>query len=276
MKKTDLERLISLYIDGELDPRQSVAVSNLIQSNSEAARVYREYNEMRDMFGALRPMRAPDGFRERVVTAVKRRFPGGRPVVVPAEGYALRGRRLIIAIISGATAVCLIAFACAWMVMSGQPDSVTRVVARVVVPERPSAARSVEGPAPVAAPDPVEEPFIRTPPVPLSLTPNKVDEPVLSPAIQPLRVRLVLKEEKKDRFSGRLLKVCSERELSFQKGHNQGQLEYVFRLSPAEYEQLVRWLEKQTDLVTSLTLPEGTVSNLSESEMMTVTFEVAP
>lgn len=275
MKKTDLERLISRYIDGELDPRQSVAVSNLIQSNSFAAEVYREYNGMREMFGALRPVRAPEGFREQVMALVKERYPAGRPVVLLTGIRALSGQRFVIAVISGVTAVCLIAFATFWMVTASLEDSHNRTVARIV--ERTGSPVRVISEEPVPAPVTVdEEPFIRTPPVPLSLMPSTLNEPVLTPTVKRVRVGLVLKEEKRERFSGRLLKICSERELSFQKSFNDGQLQYVFHLDPSQYEQLVRWLEKQTDLVASLDLPEGTVTGLNDSDVITVTFEVAP
>lgn len=255
MKTSELEQVISAYIDGEIPAGKLAAVERLVQHNERAAACYNEFMRIRQGFQALPPATLPPDFASGIVASIKQRQTSrSRPNSFPVR--VLRIRRLVI---SGTISLCIIGLVAVLFMRSMSPVVTSpsdRVAARlpVAVPqespvpvpaEQPMAVEPAkpEGAQNAPTPDVIkkEETWI-TAPVPLSVQKNNPTSKMTKPTLDALlwvRCTPIASQDKE--FIDSFVKYCMSNSLNFTAT---GRQVYEFKMTRPDFANFVQWLRK--------------------------------
>lgn len=251
MKTSDLEQVISAYVDGEIPQGKRAAVERLVQNNEQAAAYYNEFIRIRQGLRALPPATLPSDFASGVITAIQQRqMPETRSNTTGTRRVS-RVRRLVI---PGTISLCVVAVAAALFMRSISPSVSTspgRTTAMVPASTQPDhQVAPVVEPAATALPVATEvkkpettkrEGVWMTAPVPLAVQGTavpKVTKPTLD-ALLWVHCTPIASQDKK--FADEFVKYCMSKSLNFTAS---GRYVYEFKMTRSDFADFVQWLRQ--------------------------------
>lgn len=250
MKTSDLERVISAYIDGGIPENKQDAIRQLIKVNEEAARCYREFTQLRDSIRRLPKVPSPVDFSQSVLLALQ-----SRPIPDSATRHNAKKRTALrLSIRIGIVSLSLVLLITGWVLFRSnqpEPDRPGLVASRLttpLAPEKISSSPETETPVREASPTPPQpadttrrsdEKGWMTAPAPLALH-GKGARPHIAPTLDSmLWVRCVPTASQEEKFVGEFLEYCMARSLNFKMV---GKHIYEFRVEREMFDHFVKWL----------------------------------
>ncbi|MDO5580640.1 MAG: hypothetical protein Q4G69_05865 [Planctomycetia bacterium] len=259
MKRTDLEKLISLYADGEVDEKTALHVAHLIEINQEAAAIYSTFLKIREQISKTPRVSLPSDFSKMILEKVNR-----GNVVRPKESkvyqFCKKNRTLVC---SAASALLLFLILPLFLFQTPNPDqgevqtvAVAPVKQNVSEPLKDLPVLKKEETAIASVKDvPLEKKNPSFLEVPIAYAPvPKVQKP--DPAFLSSAVFCVLNSAKKDVFFPKFQDQCSALGLTFSTKHRDGKTVLEFQLTQQNLEKLIHWIQSRTDYVSSVRFSE--------------------
>ncbi|MDD3586811.1 MAG: RseA family anti-sigma factor [Thermoguttaceae bacterium] len=254
MKTSDLEQVISAYVDGEIPEDKRAAVERLVQKNEQAAACYSEFMRIREGLRALPTVALPSDFATGLVAAIKQRQTPVTSSGTKGKRPAFRAQRLVFL---GTVSLCVVVAAVLFsrFMLPGVSTSSGRTTAMVpaqvesdthaTAPVTQSETANSQ-PVPVAARNNKTETTKKentwmTAPVPLAVQKNaaqRITKPTLD-ALLWIRCTPVASQEKilADEFA----KYCMSKSLNFTAT---GQHVYEFKMTRPDFADFVQWLRQ--------------------------------
>lgn len=260
MKRTDLEKLISLYIDGEVNDKTAKQVAHLIDINQEAAAIHSTFMKIREQIAQCPRISLPSDFSKTVLEKINHDHPvqtrRSRVFV-----FCKKNRALVCSIASIALLILILPLF-VLRTSTSDPGTIETIASAPVIKtdiseplKKDPLAKDLKT-AVVSAPiRPVEETSSSILEIPIAYAPVPVVQKV-DPSTLSLSVFCTLNEAKKDKFYLRFQDLSSELGLGFNRKSQDGKTFLEFHLTRKDLEKLVYWLESRTDYIASLQFSE--------------------
>ena len=285
MKSSKLEQIIGLYLDGEIPEEKKAAVEQLIKTNEEAARIYRQFRHLRDIIAATPKVTPPVDFARSVTDIIRQRNLSPRPVETQRTSqtntpqlekvtvFSLHKRKLLVwssvSIVTVVLILCLIGLGTFFP--GNNEEANTRIVAKVIPPmssaEVTEIAREEQAPlaeTPMRSVSEVIVPSVTVTPSseekidgpvlpPLSVTGKIIDEKA-TPRVADNMIQCRIQPGMLPQFRNHFDSFCSRKKFNY--SIQEGVTFVIWQMTRPQYTALITWLQGQTELLAEST-PEA-------------------
>ncbi len=257
MKTTDLECLISLYMDGELSEPMQNRVVFLLKTNKRAAAIYNDFLQIHQLFQKTPRLTLPAGFSNDILVKINQRTIN-KPLT-RLRFFLITPRR--VTIISTVTATLfLLGLIPVFMMVWRSPGETAlrndnRGQSQMEIPKKETSLTQTSLTQTSSVPlhdvpdQSIPKVVLSTPAVPLAV--GASTEQKTAPEKRSF-VACKLKSGQEDAFYLHFQQVSTERKLSFKRSVRSGYTIMEFNLTKEQFQNLVRWLDKRTDYVQSV------------------------